>query len=223
MKKILLLAVAMLFAISGYSQTIVNDPQKRKLWSSMEHGKWDFAPDWYYLLFHKNYSGAEAYWQWAGFDSGIRVRFKVEKSNVKQIGPVRVTSAATQTIKKKSAIKERDYIYEPFKEDVANQADRLVDVTYSSYEDEFNRMQNVIEEGLLICMNKSKGQLKRQVDDINRQNAIICENISYIHKSGPEGQLSNSKRQKAYEEAKKEMSKLVRKTTKLTQIAMCVY
>ncbi len=49
---------------------------------------WDFAPDWYYYFLHKNYSGTEMYWKWAGFKSGYRVRFKEEKSNVKRITPL---------------------------------------------------------------------------------------------------------------------------------------
>ncbi len=53
-------------------------------------------PDWYYYFLHKNYSGAEMYWKWAGFKSGYRVRFKEEKSNVKRIMPVRVTAKRLQ-------------------------------------------------------------------------------------------------------------------------------
>ena len=62
----------------------------------MENGPWDFAPDWYYFFLHKKYSGAEMYWQWAGFNSGFRVRFKEHKSNVKRIMPTRVTAEETQ-------------------------------------------------------------------------------------------------------------------------------
>lgn len=40
----------------------IHDDQKEKQWISMENGPWDFAPDWYYYFLHKNYSGAEMYW-----------------------------------------------------------------------------------------------------------------------------------------------------------------
>ena len=73
----------------------IHDDQKEKQWLSMENGPWWFAPDWYYYFLHKNYSGAEMYWKWAGFKSGYRVRFKEEKSNVKRIMPVRVTAEDT--------------------------------------------------------------------------------------------------------------------------------
>ena len=78
------------------AQRVVHDDQKFKQWRSMENGPWDFAPDWYYYFLHKNYSGAEMYWKWAGFKSGYRVRFKEEKSNVKRIMPVRITAEETQ-------------------------------------------------------------------------------------------------------------------------------
>ena len=76
---------------SGHAQRKANDKEKQRQWRSMENGPWDFAPDWYYFLLHKKYSGAEMYWKWAGFQSGFRVRFKEHKSNVKRIMPTRVT------------------------------------------------------------------------------------------------------------------------------------
>ena len=77
-------------SISSFGQTIVHDKQKEKQWRSMENGPWDFAPDWYYYLFHKDYSGASTYWAWRGFHSGLHVRFRESDSNVKRIMPTRV-------------------------------------------------------------------------------------------------------------------------------------
>lgn len=178
-----LLIAAIPAAVSAKTPTI-HDDQKEKQWLSMENGPWDFAPDWYYYFLHKNYSGAEMYWKWAGFKSGYRVRFK---------------------------------------EELAREADRAVDVVYSIYKDEICRMQDCIADGLLYCLNKSKGKMKYQVDELSRQNEIICANIAYIHKQGVGYGLENAKRQQAYEEAKAEMGKLVSRTARLAAVAATHY
>ena len=109
----------------------IHDDQKEKQWLSMENGPWWFAPDWYYYFLHKNYSGAEMYWKWAGFKSGYRVRFKEEKSNVKRIMPVRVTAEETQRQKLAKVEKERAHVESLYKEELAREADRAVDATLS--------------------------------------------------------------------------------------------
>lgn len=162
------------------AQRVVHDDQKFKQWRSMENGPWDFAPDWYYYFLHKNYSGAEMYWKWAGFKSGYRVRFKEEKSNVKRIMPVRITAEETLRQKVSQVEKERAQIEELYKEELAREADRIVDVTYASYKDEFNRMQDCITDGLLYCMNRSNGALEYQVNEISRLNEVLCADIAYI-------------------------------------------
>ena len=150
----------------------------------MENGPWDFAPDWYYFFLHKKYSGAEMYWKWDWFNSGFRVRFKEPKSDVKRIMPVRVTAEETQRQKIKKVESERKYIEELYKEELAREADRNVDLMYATYKDEFNRMQDCITDGLLYCMQKSDGKLRYQVDELSRQNEILCADIVYIHKTG---------------------------------------
>ena len=165
------------------AQSIVSDSEKQKQWKSMENGPWDFAPDWYYFFLHKKYSGAEMYWKWDWFNSGFRVRFKEPKSDVKRIMPVRVTAEETQRQKIKKVESERKYIEELYKEELAREADRNVDLMYATYKDEFNRMQDCITDGLLYCMQKSDGKLRYQVDELSRQNEILCADIAYIHKN----------------------------------------
>ena len=150
------------------AQSIVSDSEKQKQWKSMENGPWDFAPDWYYFFLHKKYSGAEMYWKWDWFNSGFRVRFKEPKSDVKRIMPVRVTAEETQRQKIKKVESERKYIEELYKEELAREADRNVDLMYATYKDEFNRMQDCITDGLLYCMQKSDGKLRYQVDELSR-------------------------------------------------------
>lgn len=180
---ILLLYVA--FApVVAEAQVPVRDNEKKKQWQSMENGPWNFAPDWYYYFLHKGYSGAEMYWKWAGFKSGFRVRFKEAKSNIKRIMPTRVISEETQRQKLEKVEEERKYVEELYKEELVREADRAVDLAYPAYKDEFNRMQDCITDGLLYCMTKSGGKLKPQVDELGRQNEILCAGIAYIHKTG---------------------------------------
>ena len=201
----------------------IHDNQKEKQWRSMENGPWDFAPDWYYYFLHRNYSGAEMYWKWAGFKSGYRVRFKEEKSNVKRIMPVRVTAEETQRQKLTQVEKERAHIEELYKEELVREADRTVDLTYATYKEDFNRMQDCISDGLLYCLHKSDGKLQYQVDELSRLNEVLCSDIAYIHKTGVGYELENAKRQLAYEDAKKRMGELVSRTAHLCAVAATHY
>lgn len=220
---ILLLAVLTISPITSKAQTIVHDKQKEKQWKSMENGPWNFSPDWYYYFLHNGYSGAEMYWKWAGFKSGWRIRFKESKSDVKRIMPVRVTAEETQRQKMDKVETERKYIEELYKEELAREADRTVDVTYATYKDEFERMQTCISDGLLYCMTKSNGDLKHAVDELSKANEILCADIAYIHKTGVGYELENAKRQQAYEDAKAKMSELVGRTARLCAVAATHY
>ena len=222
-KIILLCLLGMTAASSLHAQRPAKDKEKARQWQSMENGPWDFAPDWYYFLLHKKYSGAEMYWKWAGFNSGFRVRFKEPKSNIKRIMPTRVVSEETQWQKVKKVEEERKYLEELYKEELLREADRAVDLAYPAYKDEFNRMQDCITEGLLYCLKKSGGKLKYQVDELSRENEILCADIAYIHKTGVGYGLENAKRQQAYEEARQKMETLVKRTANLCAVAATHY
>ena len=98
-----------------------------------------------------------------------------------------------------------------------------MDLAYPAYKDEFNRMQDCITEGLLYCLKKSGGKLKYQVDELSRENEILCADIAYIHKTGVGYGLENAKRQQAYEEARQKMEKLVKRTANLCAVAATHY
>ena len=223
MRKIIWIIIVCMAPVLANGQTIQHDKQKEKQWKSMENGPWDFAPDWFYYLFHKDYSGGETYWAWRGFKSGLHVRFKESNSNVKRIMPTRVTSEETQRQKEKKVEEEMEMIEELHHEEVERAADRNVDLVYSSFKDDFNRMQESISEGLLFCQQKSKGKLNYQVTQLSRQNDIICRNIEYIHRQGAGYELENAKRQKAYQEAKSDMEKLVSRVAHLVGMAQAYY
>ena len=112
--KIMMLALLMFVPLAGFAQypEVQHDKQKEKQWRSMETGPWDFEPDWYYYFLHKNYSGAETYWAWHGFKSGLRVRFKESKSKVKRIMPTRIISDETQRQKEGKVKEEMEMIEE---------------------------------------------------------------------------------------------------------------
>lgn len=217
------LLTLLVFPLTVNAQKATRDKDKEKQWKSMENGSWGFSPDWYYYFLHKRYSGAEMYWKWSGFNSGFRVRFKESKSNIKRIMPTRVTAEETQRQKVKKAEEERQRIEELYKEEVVREADRNVDLSYATYKDEFNRMQECITDGLLYCMNKSGGELDYQVDELKRQNEILCADIAYIHKTGVGYGLENAKRQQAYEKAKSRMEELVNRTAHLCAVAATHY
>jgi hypothetical protein len=151
------------------------------------------------------------------------VEFDENDSNVKRIMPVRVTSEETQRQKMKKADEEMKLIAELHKEEVAREADRSVDLVYASFKDDFNRMQNSITEGLLFCMTKSKGKMKFQVNELSRQNEILCQNVAYLHKQGIGYGLENAKREKGYIDAKKQMEELVSRTAHLVGMAQVYY
>ena len=208
---------------SAYAQKVVHDKQKEKQWRSMETDPWDFAPDWYYYFLHKKYSGAETYWKWSGFKSGWRVRFKEHKSNVKTIMPRRVAQEETQKEKIKKVEEERAKVKEMHDEEVIRAADRNVDLVYHSFKDDFTRMQKSITEGLTYCLTKSKGKMAPQVNELQRQNDMICQSIAYTHKQGIGNELENSKRQEAYIEYKKQMEQIVSRVAHLVGMAQQYY
>ncbi len=224
---LILLTIALAFPIGeggrANAQKIVHDKQKEKQWRSIETGPWDFAPDWYYYFLHKKYSGAETYWKWSGFKSGYRVRFKEHKSNVKTVMPRRVAAEEVDVEKIKKAEEERAKIKEMHDEEVIRAADRNVDIVYSTFKDDFARMQGAISEGLSFCLTKSKGKMFPQVDELRRQNDIVCRNISYIHKQGVGNELENAKREKAYIEYKRQMEELVSRVAHLVGMAQQYY
>ena len=119
MRRIFLTFVVVLTAITINAQTPVRDSQKENQIRSMEQGHWDFSPDWWYWLTHKNYSGAYTKWEWHGFKSGLRVHFDEKKSNVKTVGPRREKQLATMLLKQQIVELERKKIEELNKEEEA--------------------------------------------------------------------------------------------------------
>lgn len=223
MSRIFLTFVVVLTAITINAQTPVRDSQKENQIRSMEQGHWDFSPDWWYWLTHKNYSGAYTKWEWHGFKSGLRVHFDEKKSNIKTVGPRREKQLATMLLKQQIVETERKKIEELNKEEVARAADRNVDLVYGKYKDLFSDMQSSITEGLIYCMTKSKGKMAGSVKELTDRNEVITSNIAYLRKTGIGYELENVKREKGFAQAKKDMEELVKKVVSLARLARAYY
>ncbi len=65
--------------------------------------------------------------------------------------------------------------------------------------------------------------MKAQVDELSRQNNIICQNIAYLHKTGIGYELENANRQNSYIDSKKQMEELVSRTAHLVGMAQHYY
>ena len=158
---------------------------------------------------------------------GLQVRLPCPlqgaKSNVKTIMPRRVAQEETQKEKIKKVEEEREKVKEMHDEEVIRAADRNVDLVYHSFKDDFTRMQKSITEGLTYCLTKSKGKMAPQVSELQRQNDMICQSISYTHKQGIGNELENSKRQEAYIEYKKQMEDVVSRVAHLVGMAQQYY
>lgn len=223
MKKYLSILFTLFFSTAVFAQVPVRDKQKEYQIRSMEQGHWDFSPDWWYYLFHKNYSGASLKWHWRGLKSGYRVHFDESRSNVKAVGSRREAQLATLLLKKKIVETERKQIEELNKEEIARAADRNVDLVYGKYKDLFAGMQSSITEGLTYCMIRSKGKLSKSIKELTDRNEVITSNISYLRKTGIGYELENVKREKGFAQAKKDMEELVKKVTSLARVAKAFY
>ena len=64
-------------------------------------------------------------------------------------------------------------------------------------------------------MTKSGGKMKYQVNEISKENEIICQNIEYIHRQGVGYELENAKREECYIKLKADMEKVTQSTIDL--------
>lgn len=221
MKYIVFIITLLFCSIPSSAQE--HDDEKYKQIKSMETGEWGFAPDWYYYIFHKKYSGAYTKWKWRGFKSGWFVFFDENKSNVKRVLPTREKATATQLLKQKEVEEERKHIEELQKEEIKRAADRNIDLVYSSYKDDFSRLNKTLLDGFTYILRQSKGKLSSNVTTLSRELNIINERISYIHKTGVGYELENAKRETSYIEAKQDLEKLVLRTQRLALYAKFYY
>ena len=212
MKKSIFLLLCVLFALKSQAQTvsIQNDSEKKDQILSMEFAQWSFGSKYWYRLLHKNYSGAKGF---------LKINFDEGKSNIKRMMYERTAMLAAQEMRKKDSEAEMNQIDSIMRIELENQIDRTVDLMWDDYKDDFARLKGRITENLSYVIEKSKGKWNHRVADIESQYGIVCDNIDYIHKTGVGFELENSKRQKAYDDAKEELNNILRKSNKLAYAA----
>lgn len=213
----------LLCSLPTYAQQDVYDKSKFKQWNSMENGDWDFAPDWYYYSLHKNYSGAHWKWEWHGFKSGPRIYFYEDRSNQKRVFIERLAHILTVEETKRKTQAELDTITPIFIEETERSVERNVDLMYSQYKHDFEKLQNFISQSLTFCLLKSNGKLIEVISLIQRSNDFILNDIDYVHKTGVGYEMENTKRQIAYEEALKKMKRVAKTSQNLVMYANCFY
>lgn len=195
---LLILSVwAILLLVSSFESnaqniTYLNDKSKTYQLRSMEAGKWEFHPGWYYVSLHKKYSGG--YWK------GLNIKWDVNKSDVRQISPVRASEVELENMSAKRVQNQIDTVQSIAKEETTRSAERMVDAVYSLYADKFKEAFNGIDELTTIINEKSKGELVEDALAIIKEKDLLKSEIDYIHETGPTKQMEQAKRQLAYEE-----------------------
>lgn len=180
-----------------------HDKEKRYQWLSMEFAQWKFQPKLYYNFLHPNYSG----------------KGKESKSNVKKMIYERTGQLAEQVIRQGDAEKERAAIDSIYKMDLENALDRQIDLVYSDYKEKFENLQNNISTLLKYVLSVSNGEWADAVNRLQDENSVICESVSYIHKTGIGYELENVKRDQSYQEALDKMKGIYSAAYKLAYLA----
>ena len=191
--------------------TTLNDKSKTYQLRSMENGKWEFHPGWYYLMTHKSYSGG--YWK------GLNIKWDVKKSNVGQISSVRASEVILEAEASNRIQCQIDTIESLAKEETIRSAERMIDAVYILYEDKFKEIFDRIDELTTIINTNSKGKLLDDALVIIDNRDLIKAEIDYIHETGLTMQMEQAKRQLAYEEVLDKLHKLYDKSYRLAYYA----
>lgn len=211
----LMLLIAIPETAIAQTTTYLNDKSKTYQLRYMENGKWEFHPGWYYVTLHKKYSGG--YWK------GLNIKWSVDKSNVKQIEPVRASEIVIEAAAVNSVQNQIDSIQPIAQEETIRSAERMVDAIYVQYESKFKDAFEGIDEMTTAANEKSDGMLLEDALRIIDERDLIQSEIDYIHETGPNKQMEQAKRQLAYEEVMKKLNKLYEKSYQLAYYAQTLY
>lgn len=180
---------------------------------SMEDGKWEFNPGDYYVLGHKSYSGG--YYTW-----NLHIKWKESRSNVKRVGPSRLAQIPLENMAASHIQAQIDSIQPLVEEEAIRTMERMVDIVYPQYEEEFKELGNCISEALTYTELKTGTKYSSACLDLQMEYDAICSEIEYIHEQGnPECQMETTKRQLAYEDARLRMKELAKACFKLANLA----
>lgn len=190
---------------------------------SMENGEWNFGSEWYYYFLHKDYSGAKSRWRWSGFKSGWVCEFDEGRSNVKRVFATREEALATHMLKEKEVEGYHDRMKAVHNEEVKRSIERNIDLAYSTYEKDFLRLNDQINEGFAYILMESSSKLRPNIIELSKELSLINERIAYFRKTGIGYELENIKREKGYISAKEDLQKLLSKTKRLALRAKLLY
>lgn len=219
--KSILTLIVLVFAlhVDAYAKvTKINDKSKYYQLRSMEDGKWEFHPGWYYLVFHPDYCGG----YWGGF-LGLEIEWDIKKSDVGQVAPLRVEQVAIEKMSSNAIQAQIDTIKPLAIEEAVRFAEREVDVAYTVYSSTFKKLMDSIDEMLINANIKSEGALATRISALLDEKDLIKEEIDYIHESGLNAQMENAKRELAYEEVEKKLKNLSSKAYRLLYYSQTIY
>lgn len=205
----------MQFTASAQKVTYNHDKSKMYQYRSMENGKWEFHPGLYYVTLHKKYSGG--YWK------GLNIRWSVNKSSVGQMAPLRAEELANEKITSGYVQNQIDSIKPLAVEETLRAAERMVDVAYPMYQEQFDSLLAAIDKLLLDTDSLSEGELALNASRLLDEKELLVEEIEYIHQQGPTNQMEHAKRELAYEEVLRKLKKLSKRSYDLAYYAQTLY
>lgn len=205
-RTILILAVCAFIGSSKLSAQVVTpiyDKSKHYQLRSMETGPWDFHPAWWYYWFHRQYSGAKSHWRWRGFKSGWVVDFN--EGRYAPNSRLRASMLLTAKLSKKEYESITKQVSNVHKRELANIADRSVDIVQTDYKQIFNKLEILIVKYIVEYRNEigSDELLKEFITEHQK----IKESIEMMHTS----YVTNIDRQRVYLEQLKKLEELIMK------------
>lgn len=204
----LLTLAALLPAWTYAGDSKIHDKNKFQQIRSMEDGKWNFDPGLYYITMHKNYSGGE----WYGF---ARIRWKESKSNVKRVATSRMAQIPLEVETVNRLNHQIDSIQPIVTEETVRSSERMVDIVYPEYKEDFQELGVSITESLSYCILKGKNGVDKACESLTTDYEALCSEIEYVHKEGPGYEIEPTKRRLAYEDARDRMRQLAVACSKL--------
>lgn len=210
-------AFIVLGAMLPLSAKKISDSQKHKQVRSMEFADWNFAPSIYYGNLHPKYSGAKS--KLLVFDYS----FHEDKSDTKRLCWIRTENVVLEQWRSERMKAQHEALSPVVSEEVYQATDRLVDLHYSGYKEEFEYIQDGINECLSYSLERSRGKMAPAIEELAAQNRIICDNIAYIRKTGPGYEMENASRQEGYEKALEDMRSVFKASLFLVQTTIKIY
>jgi len=222
MKKIIL-SLFCLFFLSLSSKAQHHDANLYKVIKAMENGKWDFSPAAYFLLLHKDYSGAKSQWSFHGIIPYLKTTFSEKRSDTGRVYPIRVKADLVDEAKLRPVQDYGKQVKAMFQEEELAAADRNLDVVYNNYASDFEKKNRVVVELLEFIATESKGKLAKNITDLSQELNRINEGIAYIHKTGIGYELENIKREKSYIAFNNQLDQLIKRARHLALLADNLY